>query len=335
MPRPFALPLALASFSLASCQSLSFYNQAVQGQWEILRKSRPSPVVIADPATPPRIRRQLAAVERIRQFASAHLSLPAHASYGKYADLGRPHVVWVLYAAPEFSLTPKSWHYPAVGEMDYRGYFHEQETTALATDLRQQGYDVFVGGVDAYSTLGWFHDPILNTFIDYPDIDLAETIFHELTHRKFFRQGDTVFNESLANTVAEEGVKRWLNHEHRLADLKNYEGRLIRRRQFYQEIQHARLRLENLYASPLAPTPMRQKKATILAQLRDQFRDLRRRWGGRGLESWLEEDLNNGHIISLHLYADQMPVFKKLLADCHGNLDAFFKQVVQVKISPP
>jgi predicted aminopeptidase len=334
MSRLLALLFALASLFLTSCQSLSFYKQAVQGQLEILRKSRPAPDVVADPATSPLVRRQLATVERIRQFASDHLSLPGHASYGKYADLGRPHVVWVIYAAPEFSLTPKSWHYPAVGEMDYRGYFREQETTALATELRRQAYDVFIGGVDAYSTLGWFHDPILNTFIHYPDIDLAETIFHELTHRRIFRQGDTVFNESLANTVAEEGVKRWLKHEHRLADLKKYEGRLIRRRQFYQEIQYARVRLEKLYASRTAPTLMRQQKAATLARLRDQFRELRRRWGGRGLESWLKEDLNNGHIVSLHLYANQMPVFEKLLADCQGNLDTFFKQVAHVKISP-
>jgi len=335
MPRILVPLLALASLFLPSCQSLGFYQQAAQGQWEILRKSRPTPEVIADPTTSPHVRRQLAAVERIRRFASDHLSLPGHSSYGKYADLGRKHVVWVLYAAPEFSLTPKSWHYPAIGEMDYRGYFHERDTATLATQLRAQGYDVLIGGVDAYSTLGWFHDPILNTFIAYPDIDLAETIFHELTHRKVFRRGDTVFNESLANTVAEEGVKRWLKHEHRLADLKKYEGRLIRRREFYQEIQYARLRLEKLYASQVSPTLMRQKKAATLAQLRNQFRELRRRWGGRGLESWLQEDLNNGHIVSLHLYADQMPIFEKLLADCQGDLDTFFRQATHVKISPP
>lgn len=335
MPRAFLPLLALIISLLSSCQTIGFYNQAVQGQLEILRKSRPTARVLKDPDTSTQVRRQLAAVERIRRFASDHLSLPGHSSYGKYADLGRDHVVWVLYAAPEFSLTPKSWHYPAVGEMDYRGYFHQQDTASLANDLRQEGYDVFVGGVDAYSTLGWFHDPVLNTFINYPDIDLAETIFHELTHRKIFRRGDTVFNESLANTVAEEGVKRWLRHEQRWQDLKKYQERLIRRREFYQEIERARHRLEKLYASELDPTSMRREKVATLAKLRDQFRELRRRWGGRGLESWLKEDLNNGHIVSLHLYADQMPVFEKLLASCQGDLDLFFKQAAHVKISPP
>ena len=177
---------AVTVLAVSSCQTLHFYGQAVRGQFEILAKSRPNKDVMADPASTPLLRRQLGAVEEIRSFASDHLSLPGEKSYGRYTDLGRKHVVWVVYAAPEFSLKPKTWFYPAIGEMDYRGYFSEADTTALASQLRADGYDVYIGGVDAYSTLGWFHDPILNTFVDYPDIDLAETIFHELTHGQKF-----------------------------------------------------------------------------------------------------------------------------------------------------
>jgi predicted aminopeptidase len=324
----FAVILAL----LPSCQTLSFYGQAIGGQAEILRKSRPNKQVRADPASPPALRDQLATVEKIRRFASDHLSLPGDASYGKYADLGRQHVVWVVYAAPEFSMKAKTWHYPAIGKMDYRGYFHEQDTVELSGELKADGHDVFVGGVDAYSTLGWFHDPVLNTFVNYPDIDLAETIFHELTHRKVFRRGDTVFNESLANTVAEEGVKRWLRHEGRLADLRKYEQRLVRRREFYREVDSSRWSLEKLYASGQPEPAMRRKKVAILAKLRDQFRELRRRWGGHGLESWLTEDINNGHIVSLKIYAEQMPVFEILLKQCDGNLALFFKQAGHLKL---
>ena len=335
MPRfsPLLLPVIAALLViLPSCQTFYFYGQAIDGQFEILHKSRSNTQVIADPVTSPGLRRQLVAVEKIRRFASDHLLLPGDESYGKYADLGREHVVWVLYAAPEFSLKPKTWFYPAVGEMDYRGYFREQDSVELAGKLRSGGYDVFIGGVDAYSTLGWFHDPVLNTFVGYPDIDLAETIFHELTHRKVFHWGDTVFNESLANVVAEEGVKRWLKHEGRLADRRKYQGRLVKRREFYQEIDRARWNLEALYASGQTAPVMRQKKAAILAKLRDQFRELRRRWGGHGLESWLHEDLNNGHIVSLNLYADKMPVFEKLLADCGGNLNVFFEQADRLNL---
>lgn len=317
---------------LPSCETLRFYGQAVDGQLEILRKSRPNNQVMADAATSPTLRRQLEGVERIRRFASANLSLPGNQSYGKYADLGRKHVVWVVYAAPEFSLKPKTWSYPAIGEMDYRGYFREQDSNALAAQLRQQGYEVLVGPVDAYSTLGWFHDPVLNTFVDYPDIDLAETIFHELTHRKVFHSGDTVFNESLANVVAEEGVKRWLRHEGRLADLRHYEGRLVRRREFYQEVDRSRRQLEILYASGQPVAVMRLRKAAILAKLRDQFRELRRRWGGRGLEYWLQEDITNAHIVSLNIYADKMPLFQNLLAQCGGNLDLFFQKADHLKL---
>jgi predicted aminopeptidase len=328
----YRLILLAAVSVLSSCQTLRFYGQAVAGQMEIFQKSRPISKVLADSATTPSLQQQLRAVQGIRQFASDHLSLPGDQSYGTYADLGRPHVVWVLYAAPEFSLTAKTWHYPAIGEMDYRGYFHEQDTKAFAAELKSQGYDVFIGGVDAYSTLGWFHDPVLNTFIRYPAVDLAETLFHELTHRKVFRRGDTVFNESLANTVAEEGVKRWLRHQGRLADLKNYEQRLIRRRQFYQQIDRTRAALEALYASATSETSKRDEKKRLLAKLRDDFRELRRRWGGHGLEGWLREDLNNGHLISLKLYAEKMPIFQKLLSDCGGDLDDFFRKVGQLKL---
>ena len=336
MPRLSLLLFSVLAASLVpSCQTVRFYGQAAAGQWEILRKSRPNETVLADPATSTTLRRQIMAVDRIRHFASTRLSLPGDESYAKYADLGRKHVVWVLYAAPEFSLKPKTWFYPAVGEMDYRGYFREADTVALATQLRAGGYDVHIGGVDAYSTLGWFHDPVLNTFVDYPDIDLAETIFHELSHRKYFRHGDTVFNESFANVVAEEGVQRWLRHQRRFADLKKYQGRLVRRREFYREIDRARVMLETLYASGQPAPVMREKKAAILAKLRDQFRELRRRWGGRGLESWLIEDINNGHIVSLKLYAEQMPAFQQLLTDCRGDLDLFYRKVARLKLPKP
>ena len=326
------IPILLVPALLPSCRTLEFYGQAVRGQFEILHKSRPNSEVMADPVSKPALRKQLAAVERIRAFATDHLSLPGAESYGKYTDLGRDHVVWVIYATPEFSLKPKTWSYPFIGKMDYRGYFQEKNATSLAEELRKDGYDVYLGGVDAYSTLGWFHDPVLNTFIVYPDIDLAETIFHELTHRKVFRGGDTVFNESLANVVAEEGVKRWLRHEGRLAELRHYEQRLVRRREFYQEIDRARLRLEALYASGKPEPVMRRAKAAILARLHGQFLELRRRWGGHGLEGWLAEDIHNGHIVSLRIYADHMPAFQALLAGCDGDLDLFFKRVGDLKL---
>lgn len=332
-PRTSSLAiLAPALLALVSCQTVHFYHQAAAGQWEIIRKSKPSQPIIADPKTDPKLRKQLMAVERIRAFATNHLTLPGDESYGKYADLGRPHVVWVLYAAPEFSLEPKTWWYPTLGKLDYRGYFREQDSEELATKLRSEGYDVQVGGTDAYSTLGWLHDPVLNTFVNSADVDLAELIFHELTHRRLFRNGDTTFNESLANAVAEESVRRWLRHEGRIADLKKYEARLVRRAQFYDKIDQTRAELKELYASGLPPEEMRRKKAAIFHELRERFRELRRRWGGRGLESWLTEDINNAHLIALVTYQHHVPTFHKLLGDCGGDLNLFFEKAKDLKL---
>lgn len=332
MRRRFPVPCVLLCLLaiLPSCRTVRFYSQAIGGQCEILRGSRPNGEVITDAATPLKVRNQLTAVEEIRHFASVHLHLPGNESYGKYADLGREHVVWVLYAAPEFSLQPKTWHYPVLGNLDYRGYFREADTLALSRELKSQGYDVYVGGVDAYSTLGWFHDPVLNTFVDYPDIDIAEIIFHELTHRKIFRHGQTAFNESLANTVGEEGVRRWLKFQGRWADLKKYELRIIRRRRFYEEIDRSRQKLEALYASGTAAYVMRSQKAVVLRSLRGQLLELRRRWGGRGLEGWLNQDINNAHLVSLHIYTDKMPVLQKLLKECGGELDEFYRRAVRL-----
>jgi len=318
--------------TLSSCQTLQFYSQAAGGQMEILRKSRPVEPIIAARDTDPKLRKQLVAVENIRRFASDHLSLPGDDSYGKYADLGREYVTWTLYAAPEFSLEPKRWWYPMLGELDYRGFFKEADAGELATELRGEGYDVQVGGVDAYSTLGWFHDPVLNTFVHSADVDLAELIFHELTHRKYFRSGATVFNESFANAVAEEGVKRWLKHEGRREDLKKFEARLVRRAEFYARIDRTRAELEKLYASDLPVEEKRRRKAAIFGDLRDRFRELRRKWGGRGLEGWLTRDINNADLVSLHTYQKHVPTFHKLLADCGGDLDVFFKRVKKLEI---
>ena len=314
---------------------MGFYGQAIGGQMEIFRKSRPIPPILADPQTDPALRRQLSSVQGIRQFASDHLTLPGDESYGTYADLGRDYVTWVLYATPEFSLKPKTWWYPTLGHLDYRGFFSEKDSRQFANQLRSDGYDVDVEGVDAYSTLGWFHDPVLNCFVSNSDINLAELIFHELTHRLLFRHGDTAFNEALATAYSEEGVKRWLGDQKRTADLERYEKLLVRRGQFYDEIDTARLRLETLYASGKPAEQMRREKSEILHQLRESFRELRRRWGGHGLESWLTEDLNNAHLVSIITYQKHAPVFHRLLKDCHGDADLFFKRAKELpKMSP-
>ncbi len=322
----------LPALALSSCGTVEFYAQAARGQWEVMSRSRPIPEVLADPGTSVELRRKLTAVQGMRAFASGHLGLPGDESYGTYADLGREHVTWVLYAAPEFSLEPKTWWYPTLGRLDYRGFFCEADAQDAARRMREQGLDVVVGGVDAYSTLGWFHDPVLNCFATYPEIDLAELVFHELTHRRLFRKGDTAFNEALATAYAEDGVKRWLIHQGRQRDLRRYAGLVLRRERFYQEIARTRGRLEALYASKLQPAAMRREKSRILSGLQDVLRNLRREWGGRGLESWLEGELNNAHLVSILTYQEHEPAFHQLLRECGGDPADFFERASRLEL---
>jgi len=196
--------------------------QSAAGQWQVLSKRRPISRVIANPATPAQVRSQLEAVAQIREFASRCLGLPDNGSYRSYADLGRRYVVWNVVAAPEFSVDPKEWCYPIVGCVAYRGYFVERRARRFAEQLRRRGFDVTVDGVAAYSTLGHFDDPILNTMLGWSDVELASIIFHELTHQMIYVPNDADFNEALAVTVEEEGVRRWLESQGREQDLERH-----------------------------------------------------------------------------------------------------------------
>ena len=326
MRHVLVLPLLL----LSGCETIGFYSQGVAGQAEILWKSRPNSKLLASDHTSEALKSRLALAGELCDFASQELALPGHAAYHRYADLGRDHVVYVMHAAREFSLEPKTWRYPIVGEMDYRGYFRKTDAEGYAEMLRTEGYEIHLGGVDAYSTLGFFHDPLLNTFITYPEISFAETIFHELTHRRFFRRDDTEFNESLANMVAEEGVRRWLTSKGRTADLADYEKRLVKRRDFHAEIEFTREELTRLYASGMPEPEMRERKHRILTELKSRARDLQRRWGTKQLEEWLRLDLTNAHLLALITYNSRIPEFQNLLNESGGDFETFFDEVEEL-----
>ncbi len=312
---------------LGGCETLHFYGQGVRGQMEILRKSRPNAKVLAAPETSEELKKKLILAEELCDFASKQLALPGDSAYHKYADLGRRHVVFVLHAAREFSLEPKTWRYPIIGELDYRGYFKEEDAKAYSKKLEAEGYEIHLGGTNAFSTLGVFHDPLLNTFIDYPEIDFAEIIFHELTHRRIFKSGDTTFNESLANVVQEEGVRKYLRAQGRTAALADYEERLVRRRDFYDEIAVTRGELTKLYASGKTEEAMRGEKERLLGKLKTRARALQDRWGTKALEGWLELDLTNAHLLALITYNSEMPKFREIFEESGGDFEAFFQRV--------
>ena len=305
--------LAVASGLTAGCQSLSYYTQAIGGHMKVMSKARPLSDWLADPATPAELRQRLETARRIREFASRELGLPDNKSYLAYADIERAYVVWNVFAAPQFSVEPKQECFPFTGCVSYRGFYSEDDARKHAARLREAGYDVYVGGVPAYSTLGWFDDPLLSTFIRYPDAQLARLIFHELAHQLVYKKGDTTFNESFAVTVEEEGVRRWLEHEKRAGELDAFQAAQARKREAAQRVAQARERLAAVYRMDL---PDEQK----LEHKRGEWQRLRERY------PTLPEEPNNAFLASVALYTELVPSFERLLARA-GSLERFYAEV--------
>ncbi|MEM7148021.1 MAG: aminopeptidase [Verrucomicrobiota bacterium] len=326
---PLAFVLALSS--LTSCSTLSYYGQAVDGQLEITKKQQKNTLVLANPDTPAELKRKLSLIAEITAFAETQLDLPAGKNYTSYADLNRPHVVWTVFAAPQFSLEPKKWWYPFVGELSYRGYFAETDAQIEADALRAKGYDVFIAEVDAYSTLGWFNDPVLNTFVYDPNTDLAELIFHELTHRKIYLSGETDFNEALATAVAEEGVRRWLKSRNQTAELARYERDLKRRRTVFTLIDDTRTKLEILYArTDLTDSDKRTQKQALLDTLANRHRALLQSWSdGEPLnrDPIAEIEVNNAFLNAVDTYHRLVPQFEALFITYNEDFPTFFKNI--------
>ena len=274
---------ATVAAAIGGCSTFSYYGQAVVGHLDVVSRAQPIEARLADPATPPELRARLARALEIREFATRELALPDNGSYRAYADLGRPYAVWNVFAAPEFSVEPRRSCFPVVGCVSYRGYYAQADADAYAAGLRAEGYDVFVYGVPAYSTLGWFDDPVLNTFVRYPDAELARLVFHELAHQLVYVQGDTMFNESFAVAVEEEGVRRWLARHGDEAGRAAYATMRARRAEFVRLVLDYRARLEALYREPLTDEAKRAGKARLLGEMEADYRALKaQRWGGWG-----------------------------------------------------
>jgi predicted aminopeptidase len=316
-----ALPVAV----IASCSGGCYLLQSAQGQLALMSKREPITRVIDQASTPPAMRAQLEQVAAIRDYASHSLGLPDNGSYRSYADVGRRYVVWNVVAAAEFSVDAKDWCYPIVGCVAYRGYFVEERARRYAAGLRAHGLDVAVGGVAAYSTLGHFNDPVLNTMMGWNDVELAAIIFHELTHQLLYVANDSSFNEALATTVEEEGVRRWLQSQGRDADLANHLAQQAHYIKVVELLSATRAQLRALYASTLAPQILRDRKRTAFAALRSSYALLKASWGGHApFDAWFDEDLNNAHLASIATYFNCVPGFERELAVLGGDLTAFY-----------
>lgn len=332
--RRAAVALGLSAvLALAGCTAFSdgvgYYAQSIGGHLRMLQAAQPVDELLADPATDAALAARLRLARDIRAYASQRLALPDNDSYTRYADLKRPFVVWNVFATPELSMKLEQWCFPVVGCVTYRGYYERAAADAYAQRLRDRGLEAHVGGVPAYSTLGWTSDPLLNTFIRYPDGELARLIFHELAHQVVYAQNDTTFNESFATAVEEAGVERWLADRADARAREQYAAWSARRRDFVALLARHRALLEKAYADDADDATKRARKARILGDLRAEYERIKQeRWGGfAGYDRWFAQPLTNAHLAAVGTYTEWVPAFRALLARERGELPRFYEAV--------
>ncbi|WP_246688576.1 MULTISPECIES: aminopeptidase [unclassified Mesorhizobium] len=328
--RPLAA-LLLAS-TLTGCTTVSYYAQSIEGHVEIMAARRNVGGLIRDPSTPKALRAKLTSAAAIRRFATDELSLPDNSSYRAYVDIGRDNVTYAVFAAPRFSLAPVTWCFPVFGCVPYRGYFSPKSAAESAAGLQRQGLDVYISGVTAYSTLGWFSDPLLSTMLRQDDSYIASLIFHELAHQKVYVNNDSAFNEAFAVSVETSGVRKWLRATGNRAGLRRYDTNRRRSADFLKLIAQTRDELRQVYGSPRTPQMMAAAKAATIETLRARYRHLRdTRWGGyRGYDAWFAAPINNAKLAATSVYGEQVPAFLRLLNLCGGDYPRFYAAVRRI-----
>ena len=321
----------LAVLSLSGCSTISFYWQALNGQAQILNKSRPIESVIQDRETKPELKQRLTLLLAMREYASKELKLPDNKSYRSYADLKRSFVIWNVFATTEFSTELTQWCFPIAGCVNYRGYFSKERAEEFAKNLPAEMSDSFVGGVPAYSTLGYFNDPILNTFIHYPEVELARLLFHELAHQVVYVQDDSMFNESFAAAVEQAGIERWLESQAGRGLSGDWQTAQKRRADFQQLVLKYQQRLKSLYATDLSAEAKRLAKQQTFRDLREEYQSLKTSWGGfAGYDRWFGQELNNAHLASIAIYNELVPAFRALLVKEEGDFARFYDAAKRV-----
>ncbi len=333
---PLVLAGVAGAVTLAACatfETVDYYWQGAAGQWDLISRSEPIPDVIgkSDAALAAR----LARIREIRAFASQELGLPDNGSYTRYTDLGRPFVTWNVFATPELSMTPRQWCFPIAGCVNYRGYFRENEAVVEETRLRAAGDDVYIGGVPAYSTLGWFDDPVLSSFVRWPETEVARLIFHELAHQLIYVKNDSTFNESFATTVEEAGLARWLAARHD-THLEKLAARADRMRGIFRDlVRTTRDKLGQIYASKASDADKRRAKQEIVAAMKAAYEAAKAGEPGMsGYDRWFAQQPNNAALAAIGLYADRIPAFRELLHEANGDLPTFYARVRVLAAQP-
>ena len=323
------------ALSLSACSTLGYYTQMVGGQLDVLGRRQPIPRLLHDDTQSQELKDKLASVLRIRRYASAVLKLPDNGSYTSYVKLERPFAVWNVFAAPEFSLQLEEWCFPIAGCVRYRGYFRESAARDYANGLAAAGFDTSVGGAVAYSTLGWFDDPVFSTLIGFSDARLAGVIFHELAHQQLYIGDDTAFNEGFAMTVELEGVGVWLKSNGNAAEVAEYRLFLGRQEDFIALVMRTREQLQALYGSEATKEEKRREKQRLLAAMRAAYENLRQSWGGyAGYDPWFADRLNNAKLAAVSTYRDYVPLFRQLFRRNGGDFAAFYRAAAVIGALP-
>ena len=329
-----AAALLVAGLMFA-CSDMDYYVQSIKGHMNMMAQTRPISLLVEDPLTSAEDKQRLIKVLEIRNFAVSELGLPDNDSYRHYADIGRPYVVWNVVAAPEFSLQPRQWCFPVAGCVAYRGYFDQASAEALGARLRDEGYDVNVYGVQAYSTLRWFNDPVLNTFFSSSDGNLAGLLFHELAHQVVYLAGDSSFNEAFAKTVEIEGVRRWFNEKASEEEVRRYLDHEAQVEVFQDFLRETRSQLDELYHRPLGEEEMREAKLALFRTAGERHAQLKK--AGRiddRFDAWMKRGLNNARLASVATYRDLVPGFQALLEKNRGDLSRFYDDVARLSRQP-
>jgi predicted aminopeptidase len=327
--------LLLLSVALVSCETVGYYSQAARGQLTIVFGREDIQRLIERQDLSDELADKFARVMDIREFAESELGLPVGGNYSSYVDIEREHVVWNVFAAPEFSVESVNWCYPIAGCVAYRGYFSERSALRYAAKLEEDGLDVYTGGVDAYSTLGWFEDSLLSTVLNRADYQLAGLIFHELAHQLVYLPGDTTFNESFATAVEREGVRRWLAKSNKdsniAAALLDYD----RQQQFVDLVTDYRDRFESLYQLDLNASSMRSQKLELQQMLREEYATLKQQWQGyEGYDGWFSRSLNNAQLSTVASYNDLLPFFVAVFEQSNQDFSAFYAEVSRLANLP-
>lgn len=318
------ISILLIVVSLSGCASFNYYRQSIQGQFEVLQKRQDIGNILKENNISDSLRNKLNTVLLLRNFSTEQLGLPKNNSYLSYADLQRDYVIWNIFANEEFSLEPVNWCYLIVGCLSYRGYFSQSEAQQHAAELREQGYDIYLGGVSAYSTLGWFDDPVLNTMLRWSDVRLAAVMFHELAHQQLYIKNDTEFNEAYADAVAHIGVTKWLEQKHDKSLLKEYQESQYQENQFVDLIMHYKSILNDIYQSSENEVKKRKLKKDSLQKMRNEYFELSKTWERNPYNIWFSTEMNNAKFAAIVTYRKYVPAFLEIYEKLKNDLPRFY-----------